>query len=289
MTNKRPTIQVINRATSLLEAITRNPPPVTLKILSAESGLHPATAYRILSSLSENGFTERDERGRYRLGVKFLQLSSRTRMDMDIQREALPVMEWLRDRTGETVNLAVREGNDLVYVERVASRHTIRAEQVIGKRAPLHVTAVGKVFMGELGGTFCREYANSTGLTPLTAKSRTDIGILEREIVNTVENGYALDDEEAEEGVGCIGVAVRDSSGTAVAGLSVSAPIERRQVKSWLPIVQQAGRQLSERLGYNADGRTNSESGSQFGGSHDSGVGGSDATINAPVRTPGVV
>ncbi len=208
---------------------------------------------------------------------------------MDIQREALPVMEWLRDRTGETVNLAVREGNDLVYVERVASRHTIRAEQVIGKRAPLHVTAVGKVFMAELGGTFCREYANSTGLAPLTPKSRTDIDTLEREIVTTLENGYALDDEEAEEGVGCIGVAVRDSSGTAVAGLSVSAPIERRQLKSWLPMVQQAGRQLSERLGYNGEDRSSSDNGGQYGNGPDSGVAATDNSHNSLARPQGIV
>lgn len=292
MTTKRPTIQVINRATSLLEAITRNPPPVTLKILSAESGLHPATAYRILSSLSENGFTERDERGRYRLGVKFLQLSSRTRMDIDIQREARPVMEWLRDRTGETVNLAVREGNDLVYVERVASRHTVRADQVIGKRAPLHVTAVGKVLMAELGTAFCREYASKTGLPPLTANSKTDINTLERDIVTTVQNGFAVDNEEAEEGVGCIGVAVRDSSGTVVAGISVSAPIERRQLKSWSPIVQQAGRQLSERLGFSVEnnGRSNAPDQGHLSGSNgESTVSGTDGNSPNPARTPSIV
>jgi len=171
-------------------------------------------------------------------------------MDIDIQREARPVMEWLRDRTGETVNLAVREGNDLVYVERVASRHTILADQVIGKRAPLHVTAVGKVLMAELGAGFCREYASSTGLPSLTPHSRTDLQTLEQDITLTRQNGFALDDEEAEEGVGCIGVAVRDSSGAAVAGLSVSAPIERRQVGNWSPIVLHAGQQLSERLGF---------------------------------------
>jgi len=159
-------------------------------------------------------------------------------------------MEWLRDRTGETVNLAVREGNDLVYVERVASRHTILADQVIGKRAPLHVTAVGKVLMAELGAGFCREYATSTGLPSLTPHSRTDLKTLEQDITLTRQNGFALDDEEAEEGVGCIGVAVRDSSGAAVAGLSVSAPIERRQVGNWSPIVLHAGQQLSERLGF---------------------------------------
>jgi len=250
-TKRRPTIQVINRAASLLDALTRNPQPVTLKIMSVETGLHPATAYRILASLTENGFTERDERGRYRLGVKFLQLSSRARVDMDIQREAKPVMEWLRDQTGETVNLAVREGNEIVYVERVASHKTIRADQVIGKRAPLHVTAVGKLMLGELGADFCTKYAKDTGLPALTEHTRTSLDQLEADLQKSQNVGYALDDEEAELGVGCVGVVVRDSGGNPIAGLSVSAPIDRRQAESWAPAVKIAGQRLSERLGYN--------------------------------------
>ncbi len=247
---KKPTIQVIDRAAALLDAVTSNPQPVTLKILAVESGLHPATAYRILASLTENGFTERDERGRYRLGIKFLQLSSRTRVDIDIQREAKPVMEWLRDQTGETVNLSVREGNELVYVERVASPKTIRADQIIGKRAPLHVTAVGKLMLGELGRDFYTRYAEDTGLPAFTERTKTTISQLESDVVRGRELGYALDDEEAELGVGCIGVMVRSSAGHPVAGLSVSAPVERRRVEEWIPAVRIAGQQLSERLGY---------------------------------------
>jgi len=247
---KKPTIQVIDRAASLLDAVTSNPQPVTLKILAVESGLHPATAYRILASLTENGFTERDERGRYRLGIKFLQLSSRARVDIDIQREAKPVMEWLRDQTGETVNLSVREGNELVYVERVSSPKTIRADQIIGKRAPLHVTAVGKLMLGELGRDFYTRYASDTGLPAFTEHTKTTFNQLESDVVRGRELGYALDDEEAELGVGCIGVMVRSSNGQPIAGLSVSAPINRRRVEEWIPAVRIAGRQLSERLGF---------------------------------------
>jgi DNA-binding IclR family transcriptional regulator len=244
-------IQVIERLARLLDVIAAHDDPVSLKILSAETGLHPSTAFRILSSLGEQGFVKRTTRGNYQLGVKLMQLGSRVNASVDMRRIALPLMEKLRDQLGETVNLTVREGDEVVYIERSVAKRMIRVEQVIGSRAPLHVTAVGKLMLGEQGEAACRSYAKRSKLPAYTANTHTKITALLKECSAAIKHGYALDNEEAELGVGCIGTLIRDASGHVVGGLSVSAPIERRR-EEWIEQVMEIGMQISKQLGYHA-------------------------------------
>lgn len=250
MTEKKPSIQVIERAARLLDSIANEEDKaVSLKVLSAETGLHPSTALRILSSLTDIGFVMRNEAGRYSLGVKLRQLGCQVRVSADLRTEAKAIMGWLRDKVGETVNLTIREDDEVVYVDRSTVNRMMKVEQVIGHRAPLHVTAVGKLMLGEKGDDEVEAYAGRTGLPEYTKNTFTDLASLKREITEAVTRHYALDNEEAELGVGCIGVLVRDVRGKAVAGLSISAPMDRRK-DEWIPIIQEAGRRLSERLGY---------------------------------------
>lgn len=242
-------IQVIDRLSALLDAIAAHDRPVSLKVLAQATGLHPSTAFRILASLVDHGLVERDPAGHYQLGVKLLQLGSRVQGRLDIRREARPILEWLRSEINETVNLIVREGDEVVYVERVTPGRMMRVEQAIGGHMPLHVTAVGKLFLAENGAEACLDYAERTGLRSSTPYSITEPTQLWRNVRNALQQGYALDDQEAELGVGCIGVPVYDSTNRMIAGISVSAPIERRNL-SWVPIVKQAGETLSIRLGY---------------------------------------
>jgi len=242
-------IQVIDRLAQLLDVIAGHEEPVSLKVLSAETGLHPSTAFRILSSLTEIGFVERSTRGNYQLGIKLMQLGSRVRSAVDFRKIALPLMEKLRDQLDETVNLTVREGDEIVYIERSLAKRMIRVEQVIGSRAPLHVTAVGKMMLGAQGEAACRNYAKRSKLPAYTANTHTRINDLLQDCADAVNRGYSLDNEEAELGVGCIGTLVRDASGNVVAGLSVSSPIERRK-DEWIAYVMETGAQLSVLLGY---------------------------------------
>ena len=140
-------IQVLDRATALMDALARYPEPVSLKVLAAEAGLHASTAFRILAALGAHGFVERAAGGRYRLGRKLLQLGSRLQPGLDLRQEARAVMDRLRDELGESVNLTVREGDEVVYVEKATPNRMMHVQQVIGSRAPLHVTAVGKMML----------------------------------------------------------------------------------------------------------------------------------------------
>lgn len=250
MTTKAQTpIQVIDRSIALLDAIADHDEPVSLKLLASETGLHPSTSFRILASLGEHGFVERDDAGHYRLGIRLLQLGSRVQGRLDIRREAQSIMDWLCRQIDETVNLIIREDDEVVYVERATPHRMMRVEQAIGGHMPMHVTAVGKLFLAEAGAEACLEYAERTGLKALTPYSITDSAVLWRNVKEAMQQGYALDNQEAEIGVGCIGVPVFASNNRMVAGISVSAPIERRN-ESWISIVKQAGEELSARLGF---------------------------------------
>ncbi len=245
--NKR--IQVIDRAASLLEAIARYPEPVSLKVLSAETGLHVSTTHRILASLIDNRFVERDPAGRYRLGLRLLQLGVRLHRDIDLRSIALPVMESLRDRLGESVNLTIREGDVVVYIEKATPNRMMHVQQVVGSRAPLHVTAVGKLMLGAAGDAEISGYAQRTNLPSYTRNTISTLPRLISECNEAIGKGYALDNEEAEIDVGCIGVLLYDSTGNAVAGLSVSAPIERRRTE-WIDDMIAAGKAVSAQMGY---------------------------------------
>jgi DNA-binding IclR family transcriptional regulator len=149
------------------------------------------------------------------------------------------------------VNLTVREGDEVVYIERSLAKRMIRVEQVIGSRAPLHVTAVGKLILGNQGEAACRSYAKRSKLPAYTKNTRTKITGLLQDCIAAAKRGYALDNEEAELGVGCIGALIHDAGGHVVAGLSVSAPIERRR-DEWIAQVMETGAQISKQLGYHA-------------------------------------
>ncbi|MGF1548530.1 MAG: IclR family transcriptional regulator [Thiotrichales bacterium] len=248
---KSTSIQVIDRLVWLLDVLARYQNPVALKVLAAETALAPSTAFRILAAAVEHGLVERDPAGAYKLGGKLLQLSAHVRGQTDLIGLARPVMEQLRDQTGETVNLTVREGDQVVYVERVLSLRMMRVEQIIGSRAPLHVTAVGKMMLAESGRAATEDYARRTGLPAYTRHTLNALEALWQAVTTDQANGFAYDNEEAEVGVGCIGALVRDASGRVIAGLSISAPIERRQ-DLWIPWVQASAQRISERFGYTA-------------------------------------
>lgn len=240
-------IQVIDRSVRLLEAIAANNSHASLKILSADTGLHPSTAFRILASLVENGLVERDTAGHYFIGRKISQLANSARRGVDLRSEARDIMNQLCDEIGESVNLTVREGDEVIYIERATPNRMMRVEQVIGSRAPLHVTAVGKLMLSELGGEFIRAYSERTGLVPYTRHTRHSLPALLEDIELSTSLGFAYDNEEAEIGVGCIGVLLRNSAGEVVGGLSISAPIERRK-DEWSKLLKQAAAKISERL-----------------------------------------
>jgi len=246
----RNSIQVIERMARVLEALARHVQPMALKTLAQASGLHPSTAHRILGALIAGRLVERAEPGSYRLGIRLLELGNLVKARISVREHALPYMRELHAATGEAVNLSVRRDDEIVYVERTSTdRSHMRVVNIIGARAPLHITAVGKLFLLEDGPEGLRSYSQRTHLPQFTRNTITSAGALERELERIRRSGYAVDNEEAELGVRCIGAGVRDDSGALVAGLSVSAPAERMKA-SWSSLVRKAAENISRAIGY---------------------------------------
>lgn len=245
-------VQVIERLMTLLDVLARRETPTSLKQLALETGLHPSTAHRILATMAHAGFVERQGAGNYRLGIRLLELGNLVKARLDIRAIALPFMEALHDQVGESINLGMRQGDEIVYVERTSSgRSTVRAVHLVGARAPLHITAVGKLYLAEESAAAVAEYARRTGLPGATPNSLTTPKELTRELDKVRKQGVAFDNEEIEPGLRCIAAPVRDDAGMLVAGLSVSAPAERHK-PDWAKLVKQAADAISAELGFSS-------------------------------------
>jgi DNA-binding IclR family transcriptional regulator len=247
---RAPTIQVLERAFALLDTLAAQPEPVSLKEISERTGLHPSTAHRILNDLAIGRLVDRPQAGSYRLGMRLLELGNLVKARLDVRDAALPPMRELHRLTHQPVNLSVRQGDEIVYIERTFSeRSGMQVVRAVGGRAPLHLTSVGKLFLAHDDPQRVRAYAARTGLTGHTRNSITDLARLERELSAVRANGSARDDEELELGVRCLASGIYDDQGRLVAGLSVSAPADRLE-ESWQDRVRATAGQISAALGY---------------------------------------
>ena len=245
-----PTIQVLERAFALLDLLASQPEPLALKDISEKTGLHPSTAHRILNDLTIGRYVDRPHAGSYRLGMRLLEMGNLVKARLDVRDAAIPPMRELHKFTHQPVNLSMRQGDEIVYVERTYSeRSGMQVVRAIGGRAPLHLTSVGKLFLAHDDLVRVRAYASRTGLTGHTRNSITDIARLERELAAVRRSGCARDDEELELGVRCMAAGIFDDQGKLVAGLSVSAPTDRLE-ESWADRVAATAARISAALGY---------------------------------------
>ena len=247
-------IQVIERMMTLLDALAKKSEPVSLKELSHTSGLHPSTAHRILNDLVLARVVDRTEPGSYQLGMRLLELGNLVKARLNVRDAAAGPMRDLHRLTGETINLSVRQGDEIVYVERtVSERSGMQVVRAIGGRAPLHLTSTGKLFLAHDDIRAVRSYSMRTGLAGHTANSITDLPALERELDDVRKRGFARDNEELELGVRCIAAGIFDDSGDLVAGLSISAPADRAN-DGWIQALNETARAISSALGYERAG-----------------------------------
>lgn len=243
-------IQVLDRATRLLDALAAELDPVALKDLARTTGLHTSTAHRILNDLVISRYVERVDNGFYQLGMRLLELGSLVKGRLNVREAATDAMRALHQLTGQTVNLSVRQGDEIVYIDRAWSeRSGMQVVRAIGGRAPLHLTSVGKLFLSAMEVRQIKAYCSRTALVGSTNNSIVTPESLEQELAYVRQHGYARDNEELELGVRCIAAGIRDDSGKLVAGLSISAPSERMQ-DAWIIQLIETAQQISEALGH---------------------------------------
>lgn len=248
-----PAIQVIERMFSLIDVLASREEAISLKEISEKTGLHPSTAHRILNDLTVGRFVDRPEAGNYRLGMRLLELGNMVKDRLNVRDAALAPMRKLHKLIQQPVNLSVRQGDEIVYIERAYSeRSGMQVVRAIGGRAPLHLTSVGKLFLAIDDPIRVRSYATRCGLTGHTRNSITLLPVLERELSRVRQYGIARDNEELELGVHCIAAGIYDDQGKLLAGLSISAPADRLD-EEWIPKLQATAQEISASLGYKSD------------------------------------
>ncbi len=244
-----PSVQVIERIFTLMDVLASREEALSLKEISEKTGLHPSTAHRILNDLAIGRYVDRPEPGSYRLGMRLLELGNLVKGRLSVRDTALGPMRELHKLIQQPVNLSVRQGDEIVYVERAYSeRSGMQVVRAIGGHAPLHLTSVGKLFLAADDPQRVRAYATRTGLMGNTPNSLTQLPALERELQQCRQLGCARDNEELELGVRCMAAGIYDDQGKLVAGLSISAPADRLD-EGWLPKLQATANAISHALG----------------------------------------
>ena len=247
-----PNIQVIERMFTLIDVLASREEAISLKEISERTGLHPSTTHRILNDLAVGRFVDRPEAGSYRLGMRLLELGNLVKGRLNVRDVAFQPMRELHKLIQQPVNLSVRQGDEIIYIERAYSeRSGMQVVRAIGGRAPLHLTSVGKLFLAADDPQRVRAYATRTGLSGHTKNSITQLPQLERELGKVRQYQVAHDNEELELGVRCMAAGIFDDQGKLVAGLSISAPTGRLE-EEWLPKLQTVAADISKSLGYQA-------------------------------------
>ena len=247
-------VQVLDRALAALEILADRASECSLAELCAMMKLHKSTVHRLMMVLEQHRLVDKNpDTGRYRLGLKLFELGSKALGTTDLRRHARPYLDRLQRELGETVFFCMLDEGQVFYLEKIESQQSVRTGCTVGSRAPVHCTAVGKAMLAELADADVNEIVRRWGLKAMTENTITSASALKTELRAIRSRGYAIDDEEKEQGLRCVSAAVRGDSGKLLAALSVSGPafrVTRERVPEIGRAVMQAAGELSQQLGY---------------------------------------
>lgn len=222
--------------------------------ISKQIDINKSSVYRILSTLVNYGYIEQDsETKRYKLGYKFLEVSSKLLESIDLRAEARPYLQKLENETNEVIHLVVSDQDEVVYIEKLEGNETLRMHSKVGKRAPMHCTSVGKAILAHWSSSVVLDILERKGMPMHTDKTITNKDALLQELIKVKQKGYALDLEENEYGITCIAVPILDHLGKVFAAISISGPTTRMTVERLDQLQErmlEIGKQISVRLGY---------------------------------------
>jgi IclR family transcriptional regulator, acetate operon repressor len=221
-------VQSLVRALRLLNHVSEADDGISLTDVAHAVGLPPSTAHRLLSTLQQEGYVRFDhERIRWLVGVRAFVTGNAFLKTRDLVRIARPYMRHLMEESGETVNLAVEDSGQVVYLSQVECRQMMRALASPGARVPLHCSAVGKALLASMAEPRQIALLNKQALTRLSTKTIVTRQALAKELARTAQRGYAIDDEEHAVGLRCVAAVICDEVGEPTAALSLSGPMAR--------------------------------------------------------------
>ncbi|SCK14377.1 transcriptional regulator, IclR family [Streptomyces sp. WMMB 714] len=238
--------QTVDRALTILPLLAEG--PANLEQVATRLGVHKSTALRLLRTLHEHGIVHRQPDQRYRLGARLFALAQQAAENLDVREIAHPHLVELNARTGHTVHLAVHEGDEVVYIDKVESRYPVRMYSRIGKPVAITVAAVAKLLLADLPEPERRLLAERLEYPRYTSRSLTSAAAFLEELARVREQGWATDLGGHEESINCVGAPVRGPDGRAVAAMSVSAPnvvVSADELLELLPLVRRTADAVS--------------------------------------------
>jgi len=246
------TLGSVANAARVMKAFTTGQREWGVTDLARRLGIAKSTAHRLLATLTDEGLLEQDPlTGRYRLGLIIFDLAAAAQ-SVDLHEAVLSPMTELRNRTGETVQVAVLDGREVVYVERLDSPHTLRLFLEIGRRNSAHSTGCGKALLASLPPDQLDRTLRNWRLAAKTTYTITDLNVLRKDLNEARRRGYAVNRRESEVGVISVAAPIRDATGRSAAAISVAGPIDRLEPDE-LRVAQatmETAALISRRLGY---------------------------------------
>lgn len=247
-------VKSVSRALDIIALISLQKGGLGVTDISKQMDINKSSVYRILSTLVKYGYVEQDEEtSRYKLGYKFLEISSHLLESIDLRQEAKAYLQQLENETNEVIHLVVYDQGEVVYIEKLDGNEALRMHSRVGKRAPMHCTAVGKAILAHLPSNVVSDIIARKGLPMHTDQTITNKDELLQELTKVKENGYALDLEENEYGITCIAAPIFDHLGKAIAAVSISGPsirMKKERLQQLADRMLETGAKISARLGY---------------------------------------
>ena len=253
----RRTLHSVANAARLLKQFTPQHSSLGVTELAGRLGLGKSTVHRLLATLEDERLIEQDPAtGRYRLGLAVFELGAAASSPTDLHQAVLLPMSMLRVRTGETVQMAVLDGREVVYIERLESPNTLRLFLAVGARNDAHSTGTGKCLLAFLPEPDLQRLLDGWQLANKTEATITDHRELRRELRRVRSQGYAINAHESEPGVVSVAAPIRDRSGTVVASISVAGPAQRMDPRrdEVIRLVVEAAAVASKRLTFSYPG-----------------------------------
>ena len=252
-------VRVIDRVVVMLRRLASERSGLSVTSLADDVGISKATAHRLLASLAEYRLVQQDPSTKqYRLGLGLFEFGNQVLAHLEPVEVAKPFLERLVEETGETANMAVLDAGMALYVAKVECSFSIRIGSMVGLRQPTHCTGLGKVLLA-YSSDDVKSAVGEHGLIRKTNRTIVDPDRLREELALIVERGYAIDDEEFEDGLRCVAGPVSDGTGEVVAAVSVSGPTARMTddvLDELIAMVVRAARDISRALGAPAERRS---------------------------------
>jgi DNA-binding IclR family transcriptional regulator len=253
-------IQALDRAFAILDLLGESETPLGLAQVATSLQMHKSTAHRFLMVLEKHRMVERTAGGKFRLGLRLFDFGSRAIEKFDLRERAQPHLRRLVNETEETAHLCILEGAHVVYIDKIEPARAVRMITRIGASNPVHCTSVGKAMLAFLPEERLTEILSRLRFERFTNRTVTTVEALRAEIEKTRRRGYAVDDEEFEEGLRCIAVPILDAQRLPVAAVSVSGPsfrVTAQKLPSIANHLLQCVRSISVDMGFVPSGRGN--------------------------------